>query len=65
MLSFDFAGFTASDPHSFIVDQPVQITSHDSDGPSSCSQALPGYACPREDFKDRFQLMKDAVSMFR
>lgn len=65
MLPFDVAGFTASDPYSFIVDQLVQITTHDADGPSSCSQTPPGYVDPRKDFNDRFQLMKDAVSIFR
>ena len=65
MLPFDIVGFTASDPHSFVVEQLVHIATHDPDGPPSYSQAPPGYVDPRKNVKDRFQLMMDAVTMFQ
>ncbi|KAF8519551.1 hypothetical protein JB92DRAFT_1990577 [Gautieria morchelliformis] len=64
MLPLDVDGFTPSDPHSFVVDQPVRITTHDSDAPS-CSQVPPGSANPQKDDKDSFQQMMNALAIMR
>lgn len=64
MLPFDIVGFTAMDPHSFVVDQNVDIATHNADGPPPRSQVPPGYKDPRKDLTDRFDQMMKTVSMF-